>query len=143
MPALLSLQDVRLTLGAAAIGPVTLRVDAGERIAILGPSGAGKSTLLRLIARELRPAAGSLHFAGQPLAAWSSAELARRRAVLPQQHPAAPVGSAERGHVRDELTAHAVREIDRLSRRIAGREDIDDRTLRHRCRGSREWSPCP
>ena len=86
MPALLSLQDVRLSLGAAAIGPVTLRVDAGERIAILGPSGAGKSTLLRLIARELRPAAGSLHFAGQPLAAWSSAELARRRAVLPQQH---------------------------------------------------------
>jgi iron complex transport system ATP-binding protein len=86
MTALLTLQDVRVRLGAAAIGPVTLRVDPGERIAILGPSGAGKSTLLRLIARELRPDGGSLRFAGQPLAAWSPAELARRRAVLPQQH---------------------------------------------------------
>ncbi|WP_343638559.1 ATP-binding cassette domain-containing protein [Roseateles sp.] len=86
MTALLTLQDVRVALGATAIGPLSLRVDAGERIAILGPSGAGKSTLLRLIARELRPGGGSLHFAGQPLASWSPAELARRRAVLPQQH---------------------------------------------------------
>ncbi|MDH0863380.1 ATP-binding cassette domain-containing protein [Mitsuaria sp. GD03876] len=86
MPALLSLQDLRVTLGGAAIGPVTLRVDAGERIAILGPSGAGKSTLLRLVARELRPAAGTIRFDGQPLETWSPAALARRRAVLPQQH---------------------------------------------------------
>lgn len=86
MASLLTLQDVRVRLGASTIGPVTLRVDPGERIAILGPSGAGKSTLLRLIARELRPAAGQLSFEGRALAAWSSAELAQRRAVLPQQH---------------------------------------------------------
>lgn len=86
MGPLLTLQDVRVTLGGTTIGPVTLRVDPGEHIAILGPSGAGKSTLLRLVARELRPGAGVLHFDGQALAAWSPTELARRRAVLPQQH---------------------------------------------------------
>ena len=86
MASLLTLQDVRVTLGGTAIGPVTVRVEPGERIAILGPSGAGKSTLLRLIARELRPSAGLLHFDGRPLATWSPTDLARRRAVLPQQH---------------------------------------------------------
>ena len=86
MASLLTLQDVRVTLGVSTLGPVTLRVDPGERIAILGPSGAGKSTLLRLIARELQPAAGQLAFEGRALTVWSPAELARRRAVLPQQH---------------------------------------------------------
>lgn len=86
MSALLTLQDVRVSLGSAAIGPLSLRLEAGERVAILGPSGAGKSTLLRLIARELKPGAGTLSFEGRPLSSWTSGDLARRRAVLPQQH---------------------------------------------------------
>lgn len=41
----------------------TLRVERGERIAILGPSGAGKSTLLNLIAGFLTPAEGRIRLA--------------------------------------------------------------------------------
>jgi len=54
------------TLGAAVfrqgeftLGPVSLQVNAGERIGITGPNGAGKSTLLRALLGTQRPDAGT------------------------------------------------------------------------------------
>ncbi|MGP4058379.1 ribosomal protection-like ABC-F family protein [Mycobacterium sp. 4D054] len=44
--------------GAFVLGPVSLQVDAGERIGITGPNGAGKSTLLRLLLGRQRPDEG-------------------------------------------------------------------------------------
>jgi ATPase subunit of ABC transporter with duplicated ATPase domains len=44
--------------GDFVLGPVSLRVDAGERIGITGPNGAGKSTLLRLLLGRQRPDEG-------------------------------------------------------------------------------------
>ncbi len=44
--------------GDFTLGPVSLQVDAGDRVAITGPNGAGKSTLLRLLLGELSPSAG-------------------------------------------------------------------------------------
>jgi len=67
-------------------GPYSLRVAAGERVAVLGPSGAGKSTLLKLMAGERAAHQGVVRLDGQPLAALRSQALARRRAVLPQSH---------------------------------------------------------
>ncbi|GAA4516348.1 ABC-F family ATP-binding cassette domain-containing protein [Brevibacterium yomogidense] len=45
--------------GDFTLGPVSLQVNAGERIGITGPNGAGKSTLLRGLLGQLAPASGS------------------------------------------------------------------------------------
>ena len=44
------------------IGNFNLRVEAGERIAIIGPNGIGKTTLLRCLAGELKPDAGAIRW---------------------------------------------------------------------------------
>lgn len=44
--------------GDFVLGPVSLQVDAGERIGITGPNGAGKSTLLRLLLGRRSPDEG-------------------------------------------------------------------------------------
>lgn len=73
-------------------GPKTLlqqvsgRARPGELVAVVGANGAGKSTLLRLLSGDLRPSAGTLTFEGRPLGDWIPGRLARRRAVLTQQH---------------------------------------------------------
>jgi phosphonate transport system ATP-binding protein len=45
---------------APALHGATLRVEAGEQVAVIGPSGAGKTTLLHVLACALRPRAGEL-----------------------------------------------------------------------------------
>jgi iron complex transport system ATP-binding protein len=45
--------------GRAALRNVTLRIAAGEHVAILGPNGCGKSTLIKTITRECYPLAGA------------------------------------------------------------------------------------
>jgi iron complex transport system ATP-binding protein len=78
------LDQVRVRLGDPSFGPFSLRLNAGERVAIVGPSGAGKSTLLRLMAGDLAPERGDIVFSGDPLRLQSALTLAQRRAVLPQ-----------------------------------------------------------
>lgn len=45
--------------GDFALGPLSLQVDAGDRIGITGPNGAGKSTLLRALLGRQRPVEGT------------------------------------------------------------------------------------
>ena len=48
-----------------AIRGLSLRIAAGEQVAIIGPSGAGKTTLLQVLACALPPAAGTLQLGEQ------------------------------------------------------------------------------
>ncbi len=52
---------------------VSLRIEAGEQVALIGPSGAGKTTLLQLLACAQAPLRGQLYWQGQ--APW---QLSRR-----------------------------------------------------------------
>ena len=50
---------------APAVGPVDLRVAAGERVVLVGHNGSGKTTLLRMAAGLLEPSAGSVTVDGR------------------------------------------------------------------------------
>ncbi len=62
-----------------ALRGVSLRVDAGEYVAIVGPSGSGKSTLLQLIGGIDTPSSGSIELLGTRLDTLSDRELTRLR----------------------------------------------------------------
>lgn len=64
---------------------VSLRLQAGEKLAVLGANGAGKSTLLRCLCGEQQQYQGEVRFDRQLLAAWSPRVRARQLAVMPQK----------------------------------------------------------
>jgi putative ABC transport system ATP-binding protein len=82
--ALLDLAGVHKTYAGSppicALRPVDLRIEAGERVAVLGPSGSGKTTLLHLLGTLDRPSGGTLRVAGDDVARLSDAALSDLRA---------------------------------------------------------------
>jgi branched-chain amino acid transport system ATP-binding protein len=57
-----------------ALWDVSLKVEEGERVALLGANGAGKSTTLGAIIGLYRPTAGALTYRGNPIAGRDPAE---------------------------------------------------------------------
>jgi len=65
-----TLQDVHFDYqGIPALDGLSLRVERGERIALVGANGSGKSTLLRLLDGLYFPSSGAIEFDGHPLTA--------------------------------------------------------------------------
>jgi ATP-binding cassette, subfamily C, bacterial len=75
-----------------------LEVKEGEHLAIVGPSGVGKSTLAGLMAGLLVPESGEVLLGGVKAAEVAPEELARWRALIPQEAYVFP------GTVRENVT---------------------------------------
>jgi iron complex transport system ATP-binding protein len=67
------------------LNDVDLDLRWGEILAVVGPNGAGKSTLLAALAGDVEPERGTVTIGDAALRSRSALELARLRAVLPQQ----------------------------------------------------------
>jgi branched-chain amino acid transport system ATP-binding protein len=64
---------------------VSLRVEAGEAVALLGRNGAGKTTLIRSVAGFTPPRDGRVCLDGEAIEAWPAHRIARRGlALVPQ-----------------------------------------------------------
>jgi len=113
MDKLCKLRGLNLRLGTKGLGPFSLEIAQGERIAILGPSGSGKTTLLQLLSGDLKSHWGTYHFKGKVIQGWPLSELSRSRAVLPQF-----------ADVSFGLLAKLVIALGRIS--IAGDSDVDE-----------------
>jgi ABC-type multidrug transport system fused ATPase/permease subunit len=88
-----NIQDVSYSYGKkGALSNITLKIDAGECVAIVGPSGAGKSTLVRLLVRAADPGSGSIRLEGRPLTDYTLASLRSAVCYVPQ-HPVLFQGS--------------------------------------------------
>ena len=80
---LLELRDIDAYYGDfQALFGVSLRVNAGEVVAVIGANGAGKSTLLKSIAGLMRPKAGDIIFDGEPIGAAPAFAVVKRGIAL-------------------------------------------------------------
>ncbi|MDO7902177.1 ABC transporter ATP-binding protein [Pseudomonas sp. K1(2024)] len=93
---MLEASGVKLSYGEQQVlKGVTLEVPQGAFTALIGANGCGKTTLLNVLARMLRPEAGEVRLAGQPVTHFSRRELAQRMALLPQR-TTSPAGMSVR-----------------------------------------------
>ena len=68
-----SYRDVTILAG------IDLEIESGEFVALTGRRGSGKSTLLRIIGGLEPPDAGSVHFSGAEITAFSETDMSRFR----------------------------------------------------------------
>ena len=72
--------------GFAALSSVSFQVEQGRTHALIGPNGAGKSTLFNAITGHLRPDAGTVVLAGEPITGLRPEQIVRRGLARSFQH---------------------------------------------------------
>jgi branched-chain amino acid transport system ATP-binding protein len=79
MPALLDARDLHTYYGASHIlRGVSLRIGAGETVALMGRNGMGKTTLIRTVMGLVRPRSGSVAIDGMEVTAEPTFRIAAR-----------------------------------------------------------------
>lgn len=63
---------------------ISFNLGAGQLMTVVGPNGAGKTTLLRVLARLLKPTAGTIKLEGKSLDVFDRRRLARTVSYVPQ-----------------------------------------------------------
>jgi iron complex transport system ATP-binding protein len=93
LEAIVELEHVSVARGASVVlHDVSLRIEAGEHLAILGPNGCGKSTLLKTITCECYPLAREetrVRIMGRER--WDLTELKRRMGMVSAELPGKPM----------------------------------------------------
>ena len=85
MPSAITLRNVAVhASNQPLLTSVSFSVPTSAITVVAGPNGAGKSTLLGVLTGERSPRTGTVELFGQPLRAYARAELAKLRAVMPQ-----------------------------------------------------------
>jgi NHLM bacteriocin system ABC transporter ATP-binding protein len=105
--------------GRPVLENLTLRVAAGEYVAIVGPSGGGKSTLFRLLLGFETPEAGAVFFDGKALDTIDLGSLPRQLGVVLQD------GKLVTGSIYQNICGGAELPEDQVwaAARLAGLED--------------------
>ncbi len=112
-PVAVALEDVRARYGPdepVVLDGVSLRLEPGQRVALVGPSGAGKSTVTNLLLRFLDPEAGRVTIGGCDLRSLRQEDVRRSVAVAGQD---------------SHLFSTSIRENVRLARPEAGDAEIE------------------
>ncbi len=77
--------DFRYPTGTEALREVTLRIEAGSKVAIVGETGSGKTTFAKVVTRLLDPTAGWVLVGGIPIDRVRFSSLRTRVAFVPQE----------------------------------------------------------
>jgi osmoprotectant transport system ATP-binding protein len=82
--------------GRHVLGPLSLEIASGARVAVVGPSGGGKSTLLRVVLGLVKPDRGQVVIAGDVITDANKLAVRRRIGYVVQDGGLFPHLTAER-----------------------------------------------
>jgi ATP-binding cassette, subfamily B, bacterial len=125
--------------GPRVVQDVSLRLEAGEHVALVGVTGAGKSTLAKLLTRQYDPQEGAITLGGVDLRDAKLDSLRHRIVMLPQEGHLFSGTIADNvrladPHASDEAVLHALDQIgarDRFESLPEGiRTDVQTRGVR-------------